>query len=199
MCSPAYKGHDDLTSSPPSSTPNSLPFGAAQQEISSCCFQCTIPASPYWEGTGCHNQGTAAFKRTKKTNSATQNLIVASLYNTIASSQHLFSRLQHKAGHYEKLQMPVFSNSSLLFSSGNVAQPSIFRSLYTVTQVLLTPAHVQVNERSGFDSATYVFELFFSLPCCRQHTLELQCFPSCWRDLHTYTGTLVPMHWATCT
>lgn len=70
----------------------------------------------------CHNQGTAACNRTKKTSSTTQNLVVASLYNMIAPSQHLFSWLQHKAGHYEKLLTFVFNNSSVLFSSGNVAE-----------------------------------------------------------------------------
>lgn len=133
--------------------------------------------TPHWAGTGCHNQGTAAFTRTKKTSSTTQNLVVAHLSNTIASSQQLLSCLQCKAGYYEKLLMLVFNNPSLSFP---------FRKLGTVIQ-LPNPAHRWVHERRGFDSATHGFE-FFSLPCW---TLQLQCFPSCWRYLHTLTFNLL--------
>lgn len=135
--------------------------------------------TPHWAGPGCHNQSTAAFTRTKKTSSTTQNLVVANLNNTIASSQQFFSCLQCQAGHYEKLLMLVFNNPSLSFP---------FRKLCTVIQVLLTPAHRRVHERRGFNCAAHGFEFFFSLPCW---ATELQRFPSCWRYLHTLNSNLL--------
>lgn len=163
------------------SFPKLLSRSAAQQEQLQLFLEHET-CSPSLRSHRMPRPGTAVLNRTE-TSSTTQSSGAAGLCNTTApshSNENVFSLLQHKAGHPEKLLTLVFSNLLTAFFRELNGPQCPSSETCTLSWVLLTPAHRQGKERSGFNPATDAFGSLLS----HAAGSTPKCFPSCYRSLH---------------